>query len=103
VLTAGGPEEALRLVAGFGDPIHLLLTDVVMPQMSGRELATRLAPGHPDMKVLYMSGYTDDVIVGHGVLDPGLAFLAKPFTPRTLAGKVRDVLEAPQSVGSGPK
>jgi signal transduction histidine kinase len=103
VLIAGDPQEALRLAGGFAGSIHLLLTDVVMPQMSGRELATRLAPGRPDMKVLYMSGYTDDVIVGHGVLDPRLAFLSKPFTPGTLAGKVREVLEAPQGVGRGPR
>ena len=96
VLAAGDPEEALRLIAGFGGRIHLLLTDVVMPKMSGRELASRLAPARPDMKVLYMSGYTDDAIIHHGVLDPGFAFLSKPFTPGALASKVREVLERSQ-------
>ena len=93
VLSARDPEEALRLLDEFGGPIHLLLTDVVMPGMSGRELANRLAPGRPDMKVLYMSGYTDDAILHHGVLDPGLAFMPKPFTPAALASKVREVLD----------
>ena len=93
VLSARDPEEALRLLDGFPGPIHLLLTDVVMPGMSGRELASRLAPGRPDMKVLYMSGYTADAILHHGVLDPGLAFMPKPFTPASLASKVREVLD----------
>ena len=96
VLAARDPEEALRLIDGFGGRIHLLLTDVVMPKMSGRELASRLAPARPDMKVLYMSGYTDDAILHHGVLDPGLAFMPKPFTPAALASKVREVLESSQ-------
>ena len=96
MLAARDPEDALRLIDGFGGRIHLLLTDVVMPKMSGRELASRLAPARPDMKVLYMSGYTDDAILHHGVLDPGFAFLAKPFTPGALASKVREVLERSQ-------
>ncbi len=93
VLVASGGREAIELSACYEGIIHLMVTDVVMPDISGRELATRLAPTRPDMKVLYMSGYTDNAIVHHGVLDSGLAFLQKPFAPADLARKVREVLE----------
>jgi PAS domain S-box-containing protein len=92
VLSAGSPNEALEVVRRHRGPIHLLLTDVVMPEMSGRDLAGRLQPVHPEMRVLYMSGYTDDAIVHHGVLDPGTALLQKPFTPDGLTRMVREVL-----------
>jgi len=92
VLEARQGAEGLKIASRQPGPIHLMVTDVVMPQMSGRELAQRLAPLRPEMRVLYMSGYTDDDIVRHGVLDAGMAFIAKPFTPDALAAKVRELL-----------
>jgi len=93
VLEAGRPHEALEVSKKFEGPIHLLFTDVVMPQMSGREVAERISAARPSTKVLYMSGYTDNAIAHHGVLDPGVPFLQKPFTPQALAHKVREVLD----------
>jgi CheY-like chemotaxis protein len=95
VLEARHGAEALEISERHQGPIHLMVTDVVMPQMSGRELAQRLQPIRQDMRVLYMSGYTDDAIVRHGVLGAGMAFLSKPFTPDALALKVREVLDTP--------
>jgi signal transduction histidine kinase/CheY-like chemotaxis protein len=92
VLEAKHGQDALRVADRHAGIIHLMLSDVVMPQMSGRELAERLAPLRKDMKVLYMSGYTDDAIVHHGVLDEGMSFIEKPFTPNALARKVREIL-----------
>jgi CheY-like chemotaxis protein len=95
VLEAKHGQDALRVAEQHHGPIHLMLSDVVMPQMSGRELAEQLSPVRREMKVLYMSGYTDDAIVHHGVLDEGMAFIEKPFTPHALAHKLREVLNAP--------
>jgi PAS domain S-box-containing protein len=93
VLETGRPLEALAISKKFDGPIHLLFTDVVMPQMSGREVAAQITSARPSTKVLYMSGYTDNAIAYHGVLDPGVPFLQKPFTPEALAQKVREVLD----------
>jgi two-component system cell cycle sensor histidine kinase/response regulator CckA len=93
VLAAVTPADALQLSAAFDGPIDLLLTDVVMPGMSGRELAERLVVSRPAMKVLYSSGYTGEEIVRHGVLAEGIEFLPKPVTPTSLTSKVREVLD----------
>ncbi len=94
VLEAPNGEEALRIAQEHSaKQIHLMITDVVMPGMSGRELADCLESVRPEMKVLYMSGYTDDAIIHHGVLDPGIAYIQKPFAPDVLALKVREVLD----------
>ncbi|MBI2901552.1 MAG: response regulator [Planctomycetes bacterium] len=95
VLEADGGACALRLCEQHGEPIHLLLTDVVMPRMSGTELADVLVRKRPGLRVLYCSGYTADVIVDHGIIHPAVAFLHKPFAPDALAGKVRQVLDMP--------
>jgi len=94
VLDAENAVQALALANAHVGPIQLLVADVVMPGASGRELARRLAQSRPDTRVLYVSGYTDDAIVHHGMLEPGLNFLQKPFTPAALARKVREVLDA---------
>ncbi len=94
VLEAQGATHAMVICEQHTGPIHLLLTDVVMPQMSGKELAKQLALVHANAEVLFMSGYTDNAIVRHGVLDGNTNFLQKPFTPKALATKVREVLDA---------
>jgi two-component system cell cycle sensor histidine kinase/response regulator CckA len=95
VLEAGCPKDALAMTASHEGPIHLLLTDVIQPGMSGAALAARMKELRPETRVLYMSGYTDEAIGHHGVLEPGTNFLQKPFTSDTLLRKVRDVLDAP--------
>jgi len=102
VLAAQNAGEALLSCERHPRTIQLLLTDVVMPQMSGRELAERLAQIRPDMKVLYMSGYTDNAIIHHGILDSGAAFVQKPILPDLLARRVREVLDTPARKSSLP-
>jgi DNA-binding NtrC family response regulator len=92
VLIAANAEEAVRLFE-LHPSIDVLLTDVVMPGASGPELTRQLVERRPGLKVIYMSGYTEDVIAHHGVLDPGIALLHKPFTSETLGRKIRDVLD----------
>jgi two-component system cell cycle sensor histidine kinase/response regulator CckA len=94
VLVAASGPEALELAAGNPRAIDLLLTDVVMPQMNGSELAGRISAGNPGLKVLFMSGYTDDVIVRQGILQPDTQFIGKPFNSDALKRKVREVLDA---------
>jgi len=98
VLTAKDTDDAQNIATRRAGKIHLLLTDVVMPGMSGRELAKQITSRYPQTRVLYMSGYTDNVIATGGVLEGGMAFLQKPFTPRGMAAKVREVLDAPLPV-----
>jgi two-component system, cell cycle sensor histidine kinase and response regulator CckA len=100
VLTAANGTEALEVARSHAGPIHLLLTDVVMPGINGRVLAERLAPLQPGMKLLYMSGYTDSFIAGHGVLEAGTHLLHKPFTQDVLTRKVREVLDSTGSTSA---
>src|SRR5947208_2923493 len=93
VLEAPSAEAALDIATRYSGTIHLLLTDVVMPGLNGRELASRLADLRPDARVIFMSGYTDDAVTRHGVLEPGSAYVQKPFTPDAIARRVREVLD----------
>jgi CheY-like chemotaxis protein len=93
VVAAGTPSEAIRLALEYRGKIDLLMTDVVMPEMNGRDLAANLLSHYPELKRLFMSGYTANVIAHHGVLDPGINFIQKPFTMKELAGKVRKALD----------
>jgi CheY-like chemotaxis protein len=93
VLEAKNGQEALQLIAHYTGPIHLLLTDVIMPGLSGKALAEELSRTRPELKILFMSGYTDEAIAHHGVLAPGGAFLQKPFSSVILARKMRSVLD----------
>jgi signal transduction histidine kinase/CheY-like chemotaxis protein len=99
VLEAHHGKHAIEVCQQHEGPIHLLVTDVVMPEMSGTEAAGHLSVIRPDMKILFLSGYADEAIHRHGVLAPGAAFLPKPFTPNSLARKVREVLDAPENRG----
>jgi CheY-like chemotaxis protein len=93
VLAAAGAEEAEQLCAARAGDVDLLLSDVVMPEVNGRMLAERLAATSPSLRVLFMSGYSDEAVYRHGEISPDAAFIEKPFTDRTLARKVREVLD----------
>ena len=93
VVEAGNGEEGLRLARQHDGKIDLVLTDVVMPVMGGKEMADALRMSHPDAKVLFTSGYTENALGHHGVLRPGILFLPKPYLTTTLARKVREVLD----------
>jgi two-component system, cell cycle sensor histidine kinase and response regulator CckA len=103
VLSAESGEEAMEIAAKNGGLLDLLLTDVVMPGMNGRTLAEQLARRQPNLKVLYISGYTDAFIAGHGVLEEGIQLLHKPFTEEVLLQKVREVLDSDKGTGAAPR
>ena len=94
VLSASNGQDALHVAREHkGSPIRLVVTDMVMPRMGGKVMAEWLKTTHPELKILFTSGYTDDAIAQHGVLEPGIAFLPKPYTPGILARKVRELLD----------
>ena len=93
VLAAGTPGEAMQLAGGYAGEIALVVTDVILPEMNGRELARRLLSRRPNLKCLFMSGYTADVIARQGVLDEGVHFIRKPFTMEGITAKVSEVLD----------
>lgn len=102
VLPAGGPAEALRIAEEHSGRFQLLITDVIMPDMNGRDLAKHVLAAHPEVKCLYMSGYTANAIAHHGVLDEGLHFIQKPFTLPDMAMKVREILNTPDQAEPSP-
>jgi hypothetical protein len=102
VIDSADPVEAQRLAENYRGRIQLLITDVVMPKLSGKELSRILTGKRTDMKVLYMSGYTDSAIVNSGILQKEVAFLQKPFTPASLSARVREVIESdPKTKSAG--
>ena len=95
VIEAADGDEAVRLLQSAAGPIDLLISDVVMPNIGGRDLAAMAHAMRPGLKILFLSGYTDDVVLRHGIEGSELDFLQKPFTPTALAAKVREVLDGP--------
>ena len=103
VLTASAPGEALLVAKKHTGGIHLLLTDLIMPEMNGRDLAKEMTSFCPDILCLFMSGYPGNVIVHQGILDEGIQFIQKPFSKQALANKVREVLDSKQRTGPYPQ
>jgi two-component system, cell cycle sensor histidine kinase and response regulator CckA len=101
VLTAAEGKDALQIAEKFRSSIDLLITDVVMPHMGGRELAETLRRGCPNMKVLYTSGYTDEAVVRYGIVPMEVSFLQKPYTPLSLTRNIRDIMDGTNSLGGG--
>jgi len=101
VLPAATPGAAIALAKTHADKIHLLMSDVVMPEMNGRDLAGQITALYPDIRLLFMSGYTANVIAHHGVLDQGVAFIQKPFSMVDMTEKVREVLDKTSTSGRG--
>lgn len=95
MLEAVDGSDALRVFEQHSDKIDLLLTDMVMPGLNGRDLAQRILEQKPRLKIIYISGYTDDMLLSTGALGPGMSFLRKPLKPDVLAGRIREVLDAP--------
>ena len=93
VLEAPNGAAARKVLDDYGKPVHLLLTDVIMPEVGGRELAGQLKALHANLKVLFISGYAGDAILRRGLLEPGMAYLQKPFSLDALAGKIRELLD----------
>jgi len=100
-LTSEKPDKVMGLVEEHPGKIHLLITDVIMPEMNGRELAERLQSLYPDIKCVFMSGYTADIIAHHGVLKEGVKFIQKPFSKRELATTVRKALDEAKGSAQG--
>jgi CheY-like chemotaxis protein len=103
VLEAGNGGEAIAVADGYPGKIHVLLTDLIMPEMNGADLATRLTERRPATRVLYISGYTDQAVMGGGLIDPATNFLQKPFTSDCLVSALRQVLDRPQATGHKPQ
>jgi two-component system cell cycle sensor histidine kinase/response regulator CckA len=97
IIEAENPKEALGVASHYGKRIDLLLSDLIMPESDGPPLFDRLAKVHPNLRVLYISGYADEAVVRHGVIVEGTPFLQKPFTPLALSGKIREVLDGPRA------
>ena len=95
-LEARHGEEALEICVKSGETVHLLLSDVIMPRMGGPELAKRLRVLYPELRTLFVSGYADEAVVRHGILESSISFLQKPFTPDVLLRKIREVLDRPK-------